>query len=64
MGDLRIRVTKIAPSSLAGIPARPAIELKPRLAAEAEMALSVGDAAPDFDLPTDDGRVGLAALKG
>jgi peroxiredoxin Q/BCP len=28
------------------------------------MPLSPGDRAPDFDLPTDDGRVSLAALKG
>ncbi|MBX3481655.1 MAG: peroxiredoxin [Caulobacter sp.] len=26
--------------------------------------LKVGDAAPDFDMPTDDGRVSLSALKG
>jgi thioredoxin-dependent peroxiredoxin len=28
------------------------------------MPLAAGDAAPDFDLPTDDGRVSLGALKG
>jgi peroxiredoxin Q/BCP len=28
------------------------------------MALSAGDRAPDFDLPTDDGRVSLSGLKG
>src|SRR5580693_2012606 len=28
------------------------------------MPLSPGDKAPDFDLPADDGRVSLAALKG
>jgi peroxiredoxin Q/BCP len=28
------------------------------------MTLAAGDAAPDFDLPTDDGRVSLKALKG
>ena len=28
------------------------------------MTLSAGDKAPDFDLPTDDGRVSLAGLKG
>jgi thioredoxin-dependent peroxiredoxin len=28
------------------------------------MSLSAGDHAPDFDLPTDDGRVSLAGLKG
>ena len=28
------------------------------------MTLAAGDRAPDFDLPTDDGRVSLAALKG
>jgi peroxiredoxin Q/BCP len=28
------------------------------------MTLAPGDKAPDFDLPTDDGRVSLAALKG
>jgi peroxiredoxin Q/BCP len=28
------------------------------------MSLSAGDKAPDFDLPTEDGHVSLAALKG
>lgn len=28
------------------------------------MDLKIGDAAPDFDMPADDGRVSLAALKG
>ena len=28
------------------------------------MTLSAGDKAPDFDLPTDDGRVSLSGLKG
>ena len=28
------------------------------------MTLSAGDSAPDFDLPTDDGRVSLGKLKG
>ena len=28
------------------------------------MTLSPGDKAPEFDLPTDDGRVSLAGLKG
>src|SRR5690348_11988275 len=28
------------------------------------MSLSAGDQAPDFDLPTEDGRVSLAGLKG
>jgi peroxiredoxin Q/BCP len=28
------------------------------------MTLSAGEKAPDFDLPTDDGRVSLASLKG
>ena len=28
------------------------------------MTLSAGDKAPDFDLPTEDGRVSLAGLKG